>query len=505
LVNYLMVGINIVYSGYLVLKYRKLFPKRTYASIVAIYPLILIPMIIEFIWPYRVVEPFGNALGILLIALSIQRPEELLDFKTGFFSRNSYIENFNKAKINNKRTCHIFVNISNYRNLRNIIGYDTGFELSNFISQLIRKNISHLKVYPDLYYLKNGEFRIVLGPRYLNKTKEVAEIINNSFLKSFYYKDIELNFVANVCVVRVPEEINTLETLFNFGKDLLNPKFHTGEILYAKDIYRTDYYQELQHLDTIMEKGFINGNYTVHYQPIYDLKEKAFNSAEAFIRLNDDRYGFIDLENLIPAAENAGIIHRLDNFVVEQVCQFIKKPGFEETGLKRITVNFSLIHCMQDNFPSQYLEILDIYQVPKDKIILELAESEITAVQEKLVENLKILNEAGVPISIDNFGKSYSNTQRLGLIPMKIIKFDKSLVKSLDEPNISILVKKMMEVSKALNVKIAISGVETPSNFSFFEKEDCDYLQGYFFTRPIPEKHLLRFLKNAREKKLSLN
>ncbi|MCR4742441.1 MAG: hypothetical protein K5866_06190, partial [Treponema sp.] len=146
LVNYLMVGINIVYSGYLVLKYRKLFPKRTYASIVAIYPLILIPMIIEFIWPYRVVEPFGNALGILLIALSIQRPEELLDFKTGFFSRNSYIENFNKAKINNKRTCHIFVNISNYRNLRNIIGYDTGFELSNFISQLIRKNISHLKV-----------------------------------------------------------------------------------------------------------------------------------------------------------------------------------------------------------------------------------------------------------------------------------------------------------------------------------------------------------------------
>lgn len=504
LLNYFMVGINITYSAYLVLKYRNLFPKRTYASIVAIYPLILFPMITEFFNQNIVIEPFGNALGILLIALSIQRPEELLDFKTGFFSRDSYIENFNKAKINNKRTCHIFVNISNYRNLRNIIGYDTGFELSTFISQLIRKNLAPLKIHPDLYYLKNGEFRIVLGPGYLNRAKEAAEIINNIFLKSFYYKDIELNFISNICLIRVPEEINTLETLFNFGKDLLNPKFHTGEILYAKDIYRTDYYQELQHLDKIMEKGFINGNYSVHYQPIFDTNTKTFNSVEAFLRLNDNRYGYIDLENLIPAAEKSGIIHRMDNFVVEEVCKFIKSPEFEETGLNSVTVNFSLIHCIQDNFPSQYLEILDRYKVPTNKIVMELSESDVSTVHDKLIENLKALNEAGVPLSIDNFGKSYSNTQRLGLIQFNIIKFDKSLVKTIEQPRVAILLKKMIEVARAINVKIAVIGIETPANLSFFEKEDCDYLQGYFFTRPIPEKHLLRFLKNAREKKLTL-
>ena len=120
------------------------------------------------------------------------------------------------------------------------------------------------------------------------------------------------------------------------------------------------------------------------------------------------------------------------------------------------------------------------------------------------IENLKTLNEAGVPLSIDNFGKSYSNTQRLGLIQFNIIKFDKSLVKTIEQPRVAILLKKMIEVARAINVKIAVIGIETPANLSFFEKEDCDYLQGYFFTRPIPEKHLLSFLKNAREKKLTL-
>ena len=167
-------------------------------------------------------------------------------------------------------------------------------------------------------------------------------------------------------------------------------------------------------------------------------------------------------------------------------------------------MNFSLIHCIQDNFPSQYLEILDRYKVPTNKIVMELSESDVSTVHDKLIENLKTLNEAGVPLSIDNFGKSYSNTQRLGLIQFNIIKFDKSLVKTIEQPRVAILLKKMIEVARAINVKIAVIGIETPANLSFFEKEDCDYLQGYFFTRPIPEKHLLRFLKNAREKKLTL-
>lgn len=490
--------INLLYCLYLSITNKKLFPRRTYYSIILLFPLIFLPMIFENFFPNIVVEPFGNVLGVMLIAMNIQRPEELIDPKTKLYNKNSYNENFRKAEKNHKQTRHIFINLVNYRSLRNIIGYETGFELSSFVAQEIKKINTLTQLHGEIYYLKNGQYRIIVSTRNYYKIDKATEMLSNLFQKTLYYEDIELNFETNICVVKVPQEINNYEALTVFGNDLQNKKYYSGSVLYTKDIYKLDYYQKLQNIDKIIEDGFAKNNYSVYFQPIYNTATQTFNSAEALIRLNDDKFGFISPESFIPAAENSGAIHKIDNFILEEVCKFIASKDFADLGLDFIQVNLSVIHCMQDNLPAQIEELVQKYQIDPHKINLEFSETTINSSQQKLLENSNKLTNQDISISLDHFGSGYSNLKILSQLPVNIVKIDKELTTETSNPKISVIIKKTIEILKSLNMKIVVIGVETPEIYSYFTDLECDYLQGVFFSEPLPVDKFIKFLKEAK-------
>ena len=214
-------------------------------------------------------------------------------------------------------------------------------------------------------------------------------------------------------------------------------------------------------IDTIIDHALANHKFNVYYQPIYSVTEQRFNSAEALLRLNDDKYGFISPELFIPAAEKSGAIHKIGAYVLEEVCSFIASDEYKSLGLDYIEINLSVSQCMQNNLANEVLDTLNKYHVSTDQINLEITETAASDSQKIMNENLDILNKAGVHFSLDDFGTGYSNIKRIASLPLDIIKLDKSFTKLEENPKLQIILQNTINMIKDMDMKIVVEGVET--------------------------------------------
>lgn len=332
--------------------------------------------------------------------------------------------------------------------------------------------------------------------QHFEQVEAVANQINDMLKPNYKLNGMELNMVACVCITRYPEDINNVDALLAFGNDL-DAKYFTGSVLYASEIYRPEHYDLMRDLEGIMERAFSNKAFSVYYQPIYSVQEQRFNSAEALLRLHDEKYGFISPEIFIPVAERNGEIHKIGAFVLEEVCRFIASDTFRSLGIDYIEVNLSVAQCMRTNLAQEVLEILDRYHVSPSQINLEITETATSYSQNAMMENLDVLSRAGVTFSLDDFGSGYSNMRRIASLPIHIVKLDKSFISEQGNPNILIVLENTIRMIKDMNMKIVVEGVETKGLAKQFSDLQCEYIQGYYYSRPIPKDEFVQFIENA--------
>lgn len=169
-----------------------------------------------------------------------------------------------------------------------------------------------------MYYIGNGTFRLVFEERYFHELETYAEELNENLKPNLNLKQMEVNLLACICIVNCPEDISDVDSLFAFGKAL---------------------------------------------------------NSEALLRLRDETYGFISPEVFIPAAEKNGTIHKIGEYVLEEVCQFIASKDFKELGMEYIEVNLSVAQCMEQGLSRKVMEMLKKYQISTRSINLEIAET----------------------------------------------------------------------------------------------------------------------------------
>ncbi|HCR73438.1 MAG TPA: EAL domain-containing protein, partial [Ruminococcus sp.] len=365
--------------------------------------------------------------------------------------------------------------------------------LKKIASNLMKIN-KQLKAKADLYYLDTGRFRMVIDRRYESITQKTADIINRSMKYQFSYNNMNLNLITYICVAHCPEDIDDFSMLMSFGNDFHKKHDYTGDIFYASDIFEKKHYSIIRNLDSIIDNAIANDKLSVYYQPIYSINEKRFNSAEALIRLNDDVYGFISPELFIPAAEKSGAIHKIGNFVLESVCSFIASDDFRKLGLDYIEVNLSVVQCMNNNLANDILSIIKKHGISSEQLNLEITETAAANFQNIISENLKTLSDAGISFSLDDFGTGYSNIRRVASLPLKIVKLDKTFVNNENNPKMMIVLKNTIKMLKALNMKIVVEGIETKKCMETFAALECEYIQGYYYSKPLPKKHFIEFI-----------
>ena len=223
------------------------------------------------------------------------------------------------------------------------------------------------------------------------------------------------------------------------------------------------------------------------YQPIFDTKTKRFNHFEALIRLANEELGYIGPSEFIPIAENFGLANEIDFFVLNETCAFLQRNP-EISGLE---INISCAEFF--NNPSErFMKIINQYGVDPSRIILEITETIAVKYPSKTKEFMADLGQYGVKFAMDDFGSGYSNIARFITLPFSVAKLDKTLLS--ESENISIFFEAAINLFKNLNIPIVIEGVETEKQLDLSIKKQIDYIQGYYFSKPLKEDDLLEFL-----------
>ena len=440
---------------------------------------------------------FAASLSMLMLTMVVQRPEEIIHSITGTKRFEAYTSDVKLAYTNKKHINVIMVNPSNYTSIQKVIGYDAANRLLKCVAERIDKTCKTCKVDADIYYLDRGRFRIVLSHNNKKKTEELAEQINTALKSEFDLNEFDLSLRAYVCVVRLPEEINNFSELMRFGSTVHETVPYSGNVLYASDILNKSRVTYSDQLDNIIEKAIVNKNFKVYYQPIYSVAEERFTTAEALLRLIDDEYGFIPPDVFITAAEKSGAIHRIGDYVLEEVCRFIASDEFKKLGLDYIEINLSVAQCMQKDLCDKVLDIVKKYNVSTSQINLEITETAANYAQDVLTENLQKLTEAGISLSLDDYGTGYSNIKRVASLPLTIVKLDKTFVNEVDDPRMWIVLKNTIKMLKEMDIQIVVEGIETEKLKDKFSALKCEFIQGYYFSRPLPEQDFSIFILNA--------
>ena len=184
-------------------------------------------------------------------------------------------------------------------------------------------------------------------------------------------------------------------------------------------------------------------------------------------------------------------------FVFEEVCKFIASDDFKRLGLEYIEVNLSIVQCMQGGLAGDLLGVMKKYGVSPDQINLEITESADSKTQNIIAENLTSLLNAGLTFSLDDFGTGYSNMARMALLPLKIVKLDKTFANFESNPRLMIVLQNTVKMLKDMGMEIVVEGVETQELVERFAMLECEYIQGFYYSRPIPRDEFVEFISNS--------
>lgn len=492
-------GIFYMILGFMVVtRYHRRLTRGRFVSTIAIFPLVVVAAVFQMFNPDIPIEMFANAIGLLFVALLIQSPEQVISSATGLNKITRYMDDVRNSLDNGLDITVVMITMENDKTLRGILGVEEYHKLLREISEDFLEWSRPYGYDVEWYYLGTGMFRCVMNQRIKDRAEDFAERINEKLKKGYKYNDMFINLLPIICITRCPQDIEDVDSVMRFGGELAEHEY-TGRVLYARDIYNKERYDLMRDMDMILDKAFAENRFEVYYQPIYSIDSGKYNSAEALLRLNDDMYGYISPEIFIPAAEENGMIHKIGKFVLEEVCRFIAGEKFKNLGLEYVEVNLSVIQCMSSELSEDVRAVMERYGVSNEQINLEITETAAAYAQTTMMDNINSLTDDGIAFSLDDFGTGYSNMKRIASMPFAIVKLDKTFADIDTDAKMMKVVKNTISMVKDMNMKIVVEGVETEKSLREFNNLGVDYIQGYYFSRPLPQDKFISEVKRVNQ------
>lgn len=489
---YITSGYYILLSILYTFKYKEGISADKRYAIYLFTPFTMASVVIQQLFPEVMVEMFATALCIMLIMFTLQKKEEVMEGTTGLWNRSTFIRDIYKSFSGEKKFSVISINISNLKILRETIGFIQTDRVLNEVAQYIQQY--RLEV-DGLYAAKDGRYDMILFGKNRKNAVTIAEALNHEFKDVWMHDGLELHLIVYIAVSECPADFKDKDDLISFTDAFHEYNAFSGNVLYAgefkekKPLYGDE-------LEKIIEKAWQENNFEVYYQPIYSTKDKAFRSAEALLRLHDDKYGFIPPDEFIPVAEANTSILKIGQFVLESVCKFIADNQLDRLGIEYIEVNLSTVQCIQTDMAERIISTVKKYGIRPSQINLEITETATIYSPDIMRRNMELLKENGILFSLDDYGSGYSNINYLLNFPFSLIKLDKGIVCSENENRKNwIVIKYSIEMLKEMGFLIVAEGVETEDMVRGLEEHGCQYLQGYYFSRPVPGMDFVEFIR----------
>ena len=262
----------------------------------------------------------------------------------------------------------------------------------------------------------------------------------------------------------------------------------------SEDRYSTAEYREQlteetrrhERIESRMESALLDGEFVPFLQPKWDMKEDKICGAEALVRWRSPE-GLVPPGDFIPVFEQNGFIERLDFYMLESVCSYLRKMIDEGRAVYPVSVNQSRFLLYDPEYISKVQQIMLKYKIPKDIVELEITETVFFNEKDRMLEVMRQLKEFNINLSIDDFGSGYSSLNLLRDIPFDVLKIDRGFLdESVQSESGKWILKKIVEMANGLNMKVICEGVETREQVDMLLGVGCIYAQGFLYSRPIP-------------------
>ena len=426
---------------------------------------------------------------------SVQFRHQLTDLPNQIQALHDLPPFYSKIHLEKNKIALIIMNLDNFSQLRSIIGYAQANEILKKFAKYLAGIVSTLNL--SVYHTFDNYFLLTVTN--LKSTEEAKAFVEEIQLKlaSFYkMEDVSLHLTVSAGISLYPDSGPTRNLLDNAYKALAKgEKDGDGRItIFIPDEFTKTYDELILHND--MQGGLGRGEFEVYYQPIIQVDNKEVVAAEALIRWKHPQYGMIAPDVFIPLMEKTGFIVKLGQYVLDEVLKQQKRWELFKFKQIDIAINVSMVEVATGEFVEHVERKLVEHQVNPELIKFEITEGMAMISESETVKYFLALKKLGVGISLDDFGTGYTSFGYLKKFPADVIKIDKSLVDYiLTNEEDQRIVKAMIELAHNLGMQIVVEGIENKKMVEMIASYGCDYMQGYYFAKPLPVFEFQKLLR----------
>lgn len=404
------------------------------------------------------------------------------DRLTGLYSKQYFYQQAGEVLLRNPDQQYDIIcsDIENFKLINDVFGVKAGDRLLRGIGNAYAERLKGIGICGRL---NSDQFACLLKHRddYTDDMFIEASILTNGLL------DIH-NIVMKWGIYNVEDRSVPIEQICD--RALLAARSIKGQ--YGKyfaiydDTLRNQLLRE-QAITDSMESALSQNQFLVYLQPKYRIKDEALVGAEALVRWNHPFWGFLSPAEFIPLFEKNGFITRLDRFVWEKACAVLH--DWDERGYypMSVSVNVSRADIYNEDLADTLVTIIKKYDLDPSRLHLEITESAYTENPKQIIDTVTILRELGFVIEMDDFGSGYSSLNMLNDMPIDILKLDMKFIRSeMAKPKSQGILQFIINLARWMNLSVVAEGVETKAQLLRLTEIGCDYVQGYYFAKPMP-------------------
>lgn len=418
------------------------------------------------------------------------------DVLTGGYNRRGFIritERLLNEVPDRTKYAVLFFNVKNFKAVNELFGVESG----DVVLQNIFRTLTHSKLSPVITARVESDHFVCLVENKNLDFEELTSVCDNKFVKDGKC----MNLIIRCGIFYVEEKPMKISGMIDRAK--LAKRYITDEYVQPYMVY--DHSMQVAYIDKAklageLQEGIAKEQFKVYYQPVIDTKTGKIASAEALIRWIHPDKGFISPALFIPALEENGHISELDFYVLKKVWQFINDRCENNKFVVPISVNLSWMDFYDEIMMEKILKEMDRFRENGREHMarFEITETSYAAIRENrsgILESLRIKN---AKILLDDFGSGFSSFGMLQDYDFDILKIDMSFIRKIGEnPKTKSIVHSIIGMAHEIGIKTVAEEVETEEQVSFLRQSGCDYIQGYYYSKPLPEEEFVEFLEKA--------
>ncbi len=494
LFNYFFLGslFYMLVTVYYTVKFRSRLQPIQYKTILCFIFLIVAAVLIQYFFPSLLLIGVAIALSITMMFITIQNSDDMRDIVSDVFNFEALLL-FLRSCLEDKRPCRLIaINIGGFNRVNSLLGTEAGH-------QLLRQVGSFLRGLPKgcwSFRLSGTRFAMIIftGEAYA----EVLKALDARFAQPWQVGGMKLNLYVNNCLLQNINYFSSAENIVSaleaaFG-DL--EKGDNGRSLILEGAYLAAIKRKLEIEEALrlaLEGG--GGNFELIFQPIYSTAERNYPVAEVLLRFNNESLGSVSPSEFIPLAERAGLIRQIDELVIKKSCQFIiNNQALMNNWQGVLEVNLSASEFFSPGFADKLHELVSSYAVDPAGLCFEVTETAATVSCDILRDCMTRLQALGYCFALDDFGTGYSNLVQVISLPFNAVKLDRSLLTDKNSDFAMLFFNDLVKMFKRAKLKIIIEGVEDAAEAEYADALQIDFIQGFYYSYPLPEKDFIKFL-----------